>query len=233
MGRRSPSKDTLIVYRACPQGNAKNKIIEDKYELVKYCFNSFVTAFKGVDHTLKILLDKPDNKFRGLFKGYDVEESYHSGLSEGNVRSFHRQIDLALEHGECYLFVEDDYYFFPHAGMIMEQAVQMFTLVSPYDHPAHYEGEFLAFGSSLVSVAGRHWRTIPSTTLTFGGGIETLAMEAETMKKYGWGDHPMFLDVTRRYPLYSPIPTLATHMEVGMLSPNVVYPFLQTSQANK
>lgn len=221
-----------VIYRACPQGNPKNKVIEDKHEMVEFCFNSFLKAFSGVDYKLKILLDKPNNSFRKIFEGYDVEESFYDSLGEGNVKSFHRQIDLALEYGECYLFVEDDYYFFPNAGKVMERAVQTFPFVSPYDHPAHYEGAFLLAARNIVYI-GHHFQTVPSTTLTFGGSYEALADEADTMKEYGWADHPMFMDITQRYPLYAPIPTLATHMEVESLSPGVSFPFLQTSMATK
>ena len=41
------------------------------------------------------------------------------------------------------------------------------------------------------------------------------------MKKYGWADHPMWLDITKRKKLYYPIPSLATHTEIEYLSPSI------------
>lgn len=219
----------IIIYRACSVGNPdKHRPIEGKYELVKYCFESFLKAFEGLEYRLVVLLDKPTPKFRELFKGYEVEETFYTSFNEGNINSFHRQIDLACDYGgDSFMFVEDDYYFFPYAGeKIIGNDLPFFT---PYDHPDHYVNPEFDFERKLVIDNGHHWVDTLSTTLTFGGKTEILCKEAETMKKYGWADHPMWKDITKRWRLYSPIPTLATHMENEWLATNVEYPFLQTS----
>jgi hypothetical protein len=218
----------LIVYRACSVGGLKERPIEDKRELVKTCFTSFLKAFGGVDYSLKILLDKPNTEFRELFKGHDVEESFYADFSEGNTRSFHRQIDIALEKGKDFLFVEDDYFWLD--GKPVELALkEVDGFITPYDHPGYYSEDIHSYDKKVRVMGNHHWQRVISTTLTFGGKYEHLKQEAETMKKYGWADHPMWLNVTKRLPLYSPIPTLATHMETPHLSPCVDWPFLQTS----
>lgn len=209
----------IIIYRACSQGNpSKNRPITPKVELVRRCFGSFLKAFDGVECEVRILLDKPTNEFREIFKGFKVEESYYADFNEGNIRSFHRQLDIACESDHPdFLLIEDDYYFLPHAGKVIEgNALSFYT---PYDHPRHYDEDGHMNERQLITVDNNwHWRTIKSTTLTFGGKTDFLRDEVATMKKYGWADHPMWVDVTQRVALWSPIPSLATHMEVEHLS---------------
>lgn len=214
----------FVVYRACSTGNPnKKRPIEGKIPLVRACFESFREAFKDVDCTVIALLDKPTNELREIFRDVSVEESYYSNFNEGNINSFHRQISLALQHKEDFLFVEDDYMWLPGSGKkIAECGLPFYT---PYDHPGYYSEDAHKYKRDVVLAGGHHWQTVISTTLTFGGKISSLEKEAETMWRYGWADHPMWCDITQRIPLYSPIPTLATHMETDYLAPY----WLQTS----
>lgn len=217
-----------VVYRACSKGNPlKERPIKDKFELVKVCFSSFLRAFRGVDYKLTILLDKPNSDFRELFKGYDVEESYYSDFTEGNTKSFHRQIDLALKRKDKFFFIEDDYFFLPSAGKILSKVdLPFFT---PYDHPRYYDEEIHKYKKDVVISGNHHWQSVISTTLTFGGRYESLVSEADTMKKYGWMDHSMWCDITQRASLFSAVPSLATHMETPHLAPLIKWDFsLQT-----
>lgn len=221
----------LVIYRACSTGNPnKHRPLKgDKVDLVKYCFDSFVEAFKDVDHKLVCLLDKPTNRLRSVFKGHKIEETYYSDFTSGNIGSFHRQLDLAHESGECYLLVEDDYYFLSNSGEKIKQAVETFDFVTPYDHIGYYTEDTHDYPRDIKLVGNHHWGSILSTTLTFGGKPEPLHEEIDKIKSYGWADHPMWADVTNDYTLYAAIPTLATHMETEFLSPCTDYPFLQTS----
>lgn len=214
-----------IVYRACSTGN-QNKIrpIKDKAELVEKCFNSFLKAFNGVDYDLTVLLDKPTPRLRKLFKDYVVEETYYTNFNEGNVKSFHRQIDIALSKKSAqFLFIEDDYYFLPYSGkVIVNSNLPLFT---PYDHPDYYFDKRHDYETKVVLAGNHHWRKVSATTLTFGGSTEFLTAEASFIKKFGWADYPMWLEITNRYNLYAPIPSLATHMETQYLSPVIYWNF--------
>jgi hypothetical protein len=215
-----------VIYRACPLTNPdKIRPIPDKTELVKTCFRSFLDAFTGVDYQLTVLLDKPNDSLHEFFAPYQVEETYYADFDEGNIRSFHRQIDLALEAKQPFFFLEDDYYFLPGAGEKLAAAINQFPLVTPYDHPGYYSEDTHDYKRNVQIVGGHHWQTVISTTLTFGGQHETLVAEAQTMKKYGWADHPMFCDITQRYSLWCPIPSLATHCEVPHLAPCINWTF--------
>jgi hypothetical protein len=207
----------IIIYRACPNKNpVKNLIVEPKEELIRVCFKSFKEAFKGVDYKLIVLVDKPNQKTAEIFKNCEVEETSYNDWNEGNIKSFHRQLDLAASYqGEKFLLVEDDYLWVPGAGEIID-AID-FPFFTPYDHPHHYPLREEVFLSS-----GRHWRTNISTTLTFGGKVECLKKVAPTMKLYGWNDHKMWMDILENdkdIQLWSPIPSLATHAEPEVLAP--------------
>lgn len=217
----------LCIYRACSTGNPhKDRPIEGKYNLVKYCFKSFLKAFEGVEYKLIVLLDKPNPQFRRLFRGHEVIESFHGDFNEGNIKSFHKQIDLALEHKDSFFFIEDDYYFLPNAGRVLSNVSLPFW--TPYDHPGYYTEDTHRYDREVL-IDGWHWQSIISTTLTFGGTFEALEQELNTMKRYGWADHPMWCDITQRVKLYAPIPSLATHMETEHLANLIKWPFLQTS----
>lgn len=210
----------LIVYRACSTGSInKERPIEGKYNLVKKCFGSFIEAFKGYKPI--ILLDKPNEEFRELFKGYEVIESFHPDFTSGNVGTFHKQIDLALEAKEDFFFVEDDYFFLPDSGKKIVEAIKELPFVTPYDHPGYYFEDTHDYKRNIKLIGNQHWQTIISTTLTFGGQYQALKEVHEKMRTYGWADHPMWVDVIKEYALWSPIPTLATHMETPHLAPGI------------
>lgn len=213
-----------IIYRACSTGNAdKVRPIQDKYILVKTCFDSFIKAFEGVDYSLTVLLDKPTPEFREIFKGHTLEESFHTTFDEGNTGSFHRQLEIATDSATPYFFfVEDDYLFVPQAGKhIVDFVKNNSGFFTPYDHPDYYRDERHLYERNVV-VYSHHWGSVSATTLTFGGHRDTLLSEIDTIKRYGWADYPMWLDITQRHKLYAPLPSLATHMESEHLAPLTV-----------
>lgn len=202
----------IIIYRACSKGSPY-KGIGDKQDLVKECFTSFKKAFRPLDFDLVVLLDKPTKKLREIFRGENVEETYHEGFDMGNTASFHRQVDIALSSAhKSFLFVEDDYMWLPKAGeKIIGNKLPFFT---PYDHPDYYLGGIHDYEREVVVENNWHWQTVSATTLTFGGQTELLRKEEDTIKSYGWADYNMWTDLVRRHKLYAPMPTLAGHIDV-------------------
>lgn len=214
------------VYRTYPQENSKPRPFKGtKLELIKICFNSFLKAFEGVDLDLVILLDKTNNEHREIFKGYKTEESFYSGTIDSIVKSLHRAIDIALEKQNKFILVEDDHYFLPGAGKIIEKALDDLEFLTAYDHPAHYDLNSYNYKRDVRLIGGQHWITVMSTTHSFAGQYQALKDEADLIKSYGFRDHVAWCDVTQRHKLWCPIPTLSTHVETGQLAPNVVWPF--------
>lgn len=212
-----------IIYRACSIGNPeKERPIEDRYELLVACFTSLKIAFASIPHHITVLLDKPTDRYRNIYKGEDVQESFYSDFSEGNTKSFHKQLDLAIAGEDIFLLVEDDYLFLPHAGEIIYKTLtetEDDIFITPYDHPDYYNVDTHAYDRAVKVIGMHHWGSVNATTLTFGGKKSSLLKEYEVMKRYGWADYPMWLDVTQRIPLYAPLPSLATHMETLHMAP--------------
>lgn len=217
----------IVIYRACSVGNPNKHRpkFSDKDNLIEFCFNSFISAFEGCNYDLVVLLDRPSDKLRQIVSGKHTEVYNYGDMYEGNIQTFHRQLDIALEAKQPFLFVEDDYYFTPNSGYKIIEAVKELPFITPYDHPGYYTEQIHQYKRAILALKNHHWGSVISTTLTFGGQYDSLLMEVSIMKKYGWADHPMWVDVTSRIPLYASIPSLATHMEVEWLAPVIQWSF--------
>ena len=213
----------LVIYRACSVGSSKPRPIDGKINLVRACFDSFVSAFTDVNYDLVVLLDKPNKELRNIFNRTSrekrIEESYYGSFNEGNTKSFHRQLDIVLEEKDTFLLVEDDYIFLPGSGKIIARALEMLPFITPYLHPGYFMEDIHQYKKEVILVDNQCWMGVVSTTLTFGGQYEYLLKEHEEMRRYGWADHPMWESITQRVPLYTPIPILATHCELPYLAP--------------
>lgn len=221
-----------VLYRMCGSGSTTKHRPQDmdKSQLVQTCYNSFITAFMDVQPHVTFLIDKPTLDLVKLADAcpfqHDIEIFHFGDFNEGNIGTFHRQLDLA-ENMDKVLFLEDDYYFLPDAGKIINEALEVFDFLTPYDHPGYYNEPVHHYKREVEVAVGRHWQTVISTCLTFAGHGNTIKGIKDVMKDFGWADHPMWVEITKHYKLWSPIPSLATHMEVEYLSPNVSWGFME------
>jgi hypothetical protein len=191
-------------------------------DLVRYCFISVMRAFRKVDCKFTFLLDKPNTELIDLVntcdRDYKISTSNIPDWSEANKQTFHKQLDIAEKCLDKVFFLEDDYYILPKAGPIIHDMLDNCDFLTPYDHPGYYTEETHNYKRDVIFENGRHWQTVISTCLTFGTHSSIIRCEKKRMKEYGWSDHPMWCDLTKDYKLYSPIPSLATHMETEFLS---------------
>lgn len=216
-----------IIYRMCPEGNP-NKHRPDnmtKMETVKTCYKSVLKAFPNAHITF--IIDKPNVEIMELVEEcpnkHDYEIFHFESWNDGNVGTFHRQLDLAQDMGKV-LLLEDDYFFIPDAETIIENALDEFEFITPYDHPGYYTEAEHDYKREVELAGGRHWQTVSSTCLTFASTGERIKAVIDTMKKFGWQDHFMWLELTQEHKLWSPIPSVATHMEVEYLAPYWRFP---------
>jgi hypothetical protein len=213
----------------CPEGNPNKKRPSNlsKMELVKYCYESVITAFPRSEITF--LVDKPNLELINLIDScpnlHTIATFHFGSWDEGNIGTFHNQLDLAVKDGGKVLLLEDDYFFLPGAEYIIENALDKLEFLTPYDHPGYYTEDIHNYKREIIVAGGHHWQTITSTTLTFATTSKALENVIETMKKYGWQDHNMWLEITKNHKLYSPIPSLATHMESPYLAPAINWGF--------
>lgn len=214
-----------VFYRitSIPSINKHRPIKGDKLDLIKFCLNSFVKAFPS--YNIHFIVDKPTYELMDVIDNcgakHTVETLQTDDWNSGNIASFHRQLDLASEVDDYVFFVEDDYYFRPIKNLqdILMDALDYSDFVSPYQHPEMVKKE-----KGLVNGFGEFsWRSIPSTTLTFATHSRHIRERLPLMKKYGWADEPMWLELTdeKGLSLVQPSPSLATHMETEWLSPSV------------
>lgn len=223
--------DITIIYRCTPI-ESPNKIRPSglkKLDLVNLCLSSALDAF-NFNVNWHILIDKPTYELTDLIEGkfaayerdsYKIETSNYLDWNGGNIGSFHRQIDIASEIDGKVLLLEDDYYLLPTAGNRICDALEDFQFISIYDHPGYYsESKHLHNATLCKNLFAQHWQAIGSTTLTFGSHGKIIAEYADHMKKFGWADSDMWESI-KGHRLWSPVPTLATHMESPWLSPNV------------
>jgi hypothetical protein len=200
--------------------NSINKIrpVElDKQGLIELCLNSFIEGFKSINPTVHFIIDKPTVELADACDSIPFEHTIETlqtdDWNSGNLASFYRQIDLAKEADDEVFFLEDDYYFLPNAGEEMEKALRIYDFVSPYHHPS-----IIPLGSVKDG-----WQLIPSTTLTFATHPQLIT---DDFKKYGWADEPMWKEITDKYTLVQPVPSLATHMETPYLATSVDWSFV-------
>ncbi len=114
----------LAIYRTYPLDTNKVRPFKgNKIELIKVCFDSFLQAFDGVKLDLIVLMDKPNAALREIFDGYNTEESFYVGTIPSTVNSLFRAIDIVLDKKDKFILAEDDHYFLPGSGKIIEDAL--------------------------------------------------------------------------------------------------------------
>lgn len=125
-------------------------------------------------------------------------------------------------------FLEDDYLHQPDALLVLEEGIKINNsgYVTLYDHPDKYTEMYSNYNTQYLSSNNYNWRTTPSTTNTFACLYKTIMEDIETHLLYTNNgitiDHEKFLKLdTMGRSLISSIPGYSTHVENGMLSPNV------------
>jgi len=153
----------IVYYRVSPfLSSNPNPLGRDKKHIVYTCFNSFKKALTGQE--VIIIADSIPTDWYDLFKGFKVIKS-----PSGNVQSFHKQIDeiCKLPNEEKVMLVEDDYLWIPESIGKIEKALDDMELISPYDHPRHYQEERFRSPKEMRLVNNNTYREAPSNTLTF------------------------------------------------------------------
>ncbi|OLY96017.1 hypothetical protein [Polynucleobacter sphagniphilus] len=119
-----------------------------------------------------------------------------------------------------------DYSWVRHLNQLLSSDIPV-DYISLYDHPDKYPytkgfHESHVNLQSKIYVAGdRHWRSIPSTCYSFIVSIEKFNEDLEILSSDRM-DHQVFDELAKKERLLlSPIPSLATHCMVNLLSPGI------------
>ena len=212
-----------VIYRMCDiaSTNASSIYWDNKFALNSICLKSFVEAFKDVNPKVYMICDRcPDfySSFVRTIVPFDMEVEFtQSGIRENAVH----QYDY-VKDDDIYYFLECDYLHLPDSGVKMVEASQVFDFISPYDHPDKYKKGMIPEKVEYDSVYGYQWRTTDSTTSTFMARGSKVKEQMELFRSYGWDDHKRWLDLgTKGYKLWTPLPSLATHMCADYLAPGI------------
>lgn len=212
-----------VIYRMSDiiSTNASPIFWDNKLMLNKICLLSFVEAFKEIRPFVYMICDRCPDMYASFVKTYcpfpmEIEFT-QSGVRENAVH----QYDY-VKDDDVYLFQECDYLYLPNAGRAMMNAVKYFDFISPYDHPDKYKEGMIPKNIEYKTILNQKWRTTDSTTSTFMARGEMMKKELELFKSFGWIDHLRWIDLgIKGYKLWTPIPSLATHMVEAYMAPNI------------
>lgn len=216
----------IVYYRMCnvPSTNPSPILQEDKYRLNKYCLKSFVRGYQDISPKVHFILDYCRGHYDEMISGncpfeYTIE---HTEL--GINGTCLRQYELARESREdIVLFQECDYVYLPDVGYKMMMAIKEFGIVSPYDHPDMYVRYDIHNRLNEIAIyANHHFRTATRNTMTFGIQNDIFKDNYDIFYKYGYLDGDVWYDLAKKnHRLWTPIPSLATHMVKDYMAPIV------------
>lgn len=201
-----------VFYRVSLKDKPENRPFwcKDKSKLIKACRKSFDQAWESLQYKVTTIADGPTP--------LKVDHQFESDQDE----TYRFQIQLASQ-SECEFvwFQEDDYLWQLFSADGLVDALEKFDFVSPYDHPEAYQKLELHDKPVKLALAGQcHWRTNTFNTMTWGCKTKTLRGNLDVFEKNGYWDEPTWRELNNRgYTLWSPIPTMATHLHIDGLVP--------------
>lgn len=214
-----------VIYRAtdavnCYSGRDRNG--GDKLSVITKCFKSFENELNIVNNFTAVL-DRPSKELQELFKDYNIVLPD----APGNGQSFITCLDIAFKSKADYIFfLEDDYFFYEKGFTNFINFVHIMAGLGyktfsayPTDYPDRYINR-ISEPCNIVLGPERHWRTINKTTCTFLSHIDILTENYSALYSFiGYGIVPGISEDTtinqlyRKYPCYSPMPSLAEHYQ--------------------
>jgi len=209
----------VVIYRVCDKGGGKSPIYKkSKFDLVKMCFNSFITAFDEIKPRIIFVLDEVPRHYLDFFnRRCHWEKEYTKADGEGNFGTYKAQLNIAKKFDDYVMIQEDDFLYLPHAGRKIQKALEKVPFVTPQDEYMYYHDDRHKGKFEIKVIGDHHWREANSTTLTFGTHPRYIKGCFDTLTGHGLRDFEMWQEIRRKHILYSPIPTLAAHMVENIL----------------
>lgn len=197
---------------------------DDIFKLNVLSLNSFILAYFEVNPKVTFICDFcPKEKYDAILSAVPFKHDVIY-TKVGINRTALMQYDLALDSQEdTILFQECDYLYVPYSGILMEKAIRHFGLVSPYDNRNFYiDYSIHSKKTTLELFEDYHFRTVERNTMTFGMTKEAFVRNYDILKHYGYLDNEVWKEIAiNNYPLWTPVPALATHMVADYLAPSL------------
>ena len=155
-------------------------------------------------------------------EGGSQAKSWDSALNYVRERNFNDD--------QIIYFVEDDYLHLDNWSEILLDGFEFnIEHISLYDHLDKYKLPLYKKLQSTILIGKKaHWRSVPSTTLSFAVKFKNFKKYFDIYKKFNFinegktKDHEMFLDLSKNGSnLITPIPGYASHMDLAWLSPMI------------
>lgn len=201
------------------------------------CWINLLQTIEGRDDVdIHLIMDgEIDCSFMSKYKDKFTLHSINAGSDQ---KSFNKTWEIAksikTEDDDIYYFLENDYlhvhYWVDHLKGIFENADKMMHYVSLYDHNDKYVmHNYSDLLSRIVTVKNKHlngnvsdqhWRSTPSTCGSFAVNKQLFEADYDIQTTFD-GDHGKFLYLNkeRERGVWSPIPSLSTHMVDYLLAP--------------
>jgi hypothetical protein len=197
----------------------------DKIALADMCLRSFVEAFSEVKPQMHFILDKCGPEWDDMVKKNTPFEYTLEHVDFGTYfRTIPYQFELGRKENDYLLFQEDDYVWLKDAGQKYLDAVKVLEFVAPYDHMEFYTLNTVNHRdpSEIKLINGHHWRTIDYNTMTWGCHSSRLAEYWDELNMHGYWDKETLVGIGKRgAKIWSPIPSLCTHMHLDFLAPGI------------
>lgn len=183
------------------------------------CLKNFTTVFAEQDITI-VADGVADDVWEQLTTQYPTLDLQRTKFGH-NAGSFLYSLEQAVNLPDETLvyFVEDDYVHHEGADLILEQGLMISPYATLYDHPNKYWDPEVKKPCLLLKSETCHWRTTPSTTMTFGARVGFL--KADKVEFYRWcngddnwtHDTQLFEKISSTRGLISPVPGYSTHCD--------------------
>lgn len=226
------------------------KPFRPKFFNFENCWKNLLQTIEGRDDVVIHLIMDGDieESFMSKYKDKFILHTIKAGSDQ---KSFNKTWEIAksveTSDDDIFYFLENDYlhvsYWVDHLKAIFEQTDKMLHYVSLYDHNDKYilqlydnlvsKISVVKFKNSRGNIVDQHWRSTPSTCGSFAVNKQLFEADYDIQTTYD-GDHEKFLHLNKKRSrgIWSPIPSLSTHMVDGLLSPVIDW-YNYSKQAEK
>lgn len=206
-----------------PAGKPKKKIANaTKENCLKNCTREF-----GKEN-ITVVGDSLNNQTKNLVNSLGLRLiEVDNGSGSGTFRD---ALNLAIDENDDNTMVyllEDDFLHLPGSRKLLEEGVEHYKWYATlYDHPDKYSlKRYSQDKVKLFRTKSAHWKTTPSTVMSFASYVSRLKQDLDLFKKYSQGkitqSHQFFTELmnTKQVGVVSSVPGYSTHCELKFLSP--------------
>lgn len=210
-----------VIYRVTDIASSNPSPIyqEDKVKLNKLCLASFVKGFEDIKPKVIFLADHmKDISYLNTPWEYEVIRT-----EDGQNKAMLNSYEIASKLEDYVIFQECDYIYRPNIGKTFLEGMKALGIVSGYDHPNFYHArEYHKEECRIKLVDDHHFRTCERNTMTWGCHSNIIKENLDILNHHGYLDGQVWYDLLERgYPLWTPIPSFATHMVKDCLAPSI------------